>query len=125
MWVLLVFPFVLALAARLIYNQSVPWVAWLGVSLLILLILALNADVGTDVIGVGVIFASIVGFLGPEIWQGIQALVRQPRVAGGVTLFVLAAILYATDLLGEIIAISIVCFALWLMVRPLFRRQRG
>ena len=85
-WLGLVLPFAGALGARLGYRLWYSWLAWVACCLSVFLVDWLAGYFLPKQAIVAVLGASAVGFVAPELWQGLRAILRQPRVVGWLAL---------------------------------------
>lgn len=127
-----------ALAVRLTRDRRwIAWIVWLGLSLISFLTLMFGQPSAEEALVI-VIISSVVGFIGPEIWQIIRGLGRnlrqsvirffsRPRNIAIVLflLFFLYALKYQPELLSGLLAIAIMVFALMFIARPLWKSVFG
>ena len=118
----LVFPFGGALAARLYHRFWQAWSVWGGCCLLAVIALWIAGDVSSAVMWTAA--ASVIGFLGPELWASCRGFMSHPRVFGwiaaaGFGIFVLMH----QEILGGLLLIGIVFLGFRTMLRPLIRRR--
>jgi drug/metabolite transporter (DMT)-like permease len=120
MFFLLLLPFGSALAARLRHRDWRVWAVWGGASLIAFVAFWIAGEIET---AAGLAFgASVVGFLGPELWHSCRGFVRQPKVFGA--LLALAGIVflaYNQQYLKALMLAGLAYIAYRIILRPLVR----
>ena len=117
--------FVVSLVVRL-YNRWQAWLVW-GILVSVILIWIDYQSVGIMIM---IFLASGLGFLGPELWQGIhQATIKifsQPRnwLWFLFSIGIYYSFFYDQRLLSSFITLACVIFAFRLMFRGFFRRPK-
>ena len=111
-----------AVCARLVHTNRPYWFSGWGVLALVYFLTLLSLYNPAQALFM-VFFASLVGFLGPEIWHALQNVVRASR-AVGMGVIVIIGILFIflfPDIAGQIITLVIICGVLWYIFSPIFR----
>ncbi len=119
---ILMLPFGGALTARLRHQLWQAWAIWGGCSLLALIALWIAGDFSSAFLWT--LAASVVGFLGPELWASCRGFMSHPRVFGWIAAAAVAIfVLTHQGILGGLLMIGIIILAYRIMLRPLFRRR--
>jgi hypothetical protein len=132
---LLLVPCGAALAARLTRHRT-RWICagvWAVAFAVVSLALAAFTRLAIGTAWPLVAVVSIIGFLGPDLWAGICSFARKPKVAawvvGSAVVFFLVLIggqKTLTQLAASITVLVIICYGLWVMIRPALRlRQKS
>jgi hypothetical protein len=124
MFYVLALPFGGALAARLRHQQWQMWAIYGGCSILALVALwfydSFDTAIGWTLV------ASVVGFLGPELWASCRGFMSHPRVFGWIAAAgTLIFLIYNQGLLGGILMIGLIFVAFRVMFRPLLKKGGG
>lgn len=116
--------FATATIARIWHRYLPLWALWATLSIFSLFTLWRMGESSTMSFGV-VGVSSILGFLAPEIWEGIRNAVRRPHIAVPIALVVLGGgtIAFYPEIAEKILVLAIIVLALWVMVRPLFQKS--
>ncbi len=115
-YLLLIFPFASALASRLTRYWEV-WIAWIGLATITFFgIWWITGELQFF----PVIASSIFGFVAPDLWESLKALLRKPKVAG-IILLVIASIFLLQH--PQIMVLAIVVGGLLVILKPIIPKK--
>lgn len=120
MWEILLITFGLALSIRLRYRIWQLWLAW-GITTIIFLTVLIFFNNWSFRKGlIALTISSLIGFLGPEVWEATRETFRRPRTWG--IIFVLGGVYYIytnPQILNPIASLLVAIFGFLLIIRAL------
>jgi chromate transport protein ChrA len=122
MWLIL-FPFGGALAARLMYKRWQAWAAYGGTYLLASMVLWFGRFSFNQALVMAFV-ASVIGFVGPELWEAVRSSLRRPKTLGWLLGGCALAFVTWKNLWMSLMTISIMLLGIKCMFRALFPKRK-
>jgi len=122
MWLIL-FPFGGALAARLMYRRWQAWATYGITYLLALMVLWVGRFSFTQAIVIA-FAASVIGFLGPELWEAIRSSLRRPKTLGWLLAGCVLVFVIWKNLWIPLMTLGIMLLGMKCMLRALFPKRK-
>ena len=124
-----ILPFIGALAVRLRPRRWQTWIGWIIACSLAFFVTLLTTHLTIGEILLLLLIVSALGFLGPEIWQGIRQSVTTffSRPKNWLYLAGIALVIYGIfhpEILGTILILVAVLFAIQVILRGFLRPKR-
>jgi len=122
MWLIL-FPFGGALAARLMHRRWQAWATYGITYLLALIVLWVGRFSFTQALVIASA-ASVIGFIGPELWEAIRSSIRRPKTLGWLLGGCAMLFVLWKGLLVPLMVLGIIVFGMKCMLKGLFPKRK-